>query len=360
MPAVASRREAAARGTGGPEQGVRHPGARCAGGGIADARGAAVELVARRAEQQRYAVPVYGQSIGYGHRKDVVADERTEHERVVVAGFAAQEMDALLDAFHREAAETGTRRRHAEPVAEPYDEVARGVFARLEETAGQADRAVEATTAGGRGEQREHRSATCRLAGDGDPARITAERRDVLPHPVEREQQVAQPEVRGYAVQRGEPVHAEPVAGRHGDDAVAGEGAAVVPRAGRAAREEAAAVDPHQHGAGLRPSTGATTLRFSTSSPGTDGSGMVVVANSGTRCEVAPCREASNGCVNRPRGTGAANRRAPTGASAKGMPRKRRTRPVRRPMIVPAGASTTSTPLHRGHRIPVPATPCTK
>lgn len=304
-------------------------------------------------------MPVYGQSIGYGHRKDVVADERTEHERVVVAGFAAQEMDALLDAFHREAAETGARRRHTEPVAEPYDEVARGVFARLEETAGHTDRAVEATTAEGRGEQREHRSATCRLAGDGDPARITAERRDVLPHPVEREQQVAQPEVRGYAVQRGEPVHAEPVAGRHGDDSVAGEGAAVVPRTGRAAREEAAAVDPHQHGAGL------------TVHGGDDTQVQYVVARH---------RRLRNG------GRGEQRHALRGGAVPGGVERlcepaawHRRGEPPRtdgcfgerdaEEAPYPAGAAADDRaggslhhvhPLHRGHRIPVPATPCTK
>ncbi len=75
---------------GGPEQGVRHAGARSAGGGrIGGAvraglrvlrRGTADELVARRAEQQRQAVSEYGESFGDGDRQNVVADDRAQRE----------------------------------------------------------------------------------------------------------------------------------------------------------------------------------------------------------------------------------------------------------------------------------------
>ena len=245
MPAAASRgRPRCAgrrRGTGCPS--TRVPAARRP---AAAGRGSAVELVARGAEQQRYVVSVHGQSVGDGHRQDVVADERAEGEQVVAAARPAGRGRPAGSAPRARPANParvgGTPSRSPSRPRKPRCSVP------LRRTP--PDRLTarwKRPLPGGRGEQCEHRRASGRLPGDGDPVRITAERGDVLPHPVEGEQQVAQPEVGGDVVQDGEPVHAEPVADGDADDAVAGEGTAVVPGAGRAAREEAAAVDPHQH-----------------------------------------------------------------------------------------------------------------
>lgn len=192
-----------------------------------------------------------GESFGDGHRQDVVADDRAQRD-CVVGEFAPQIDDGPLQPLHGAAAEPGPRRRHPDPLTEPFDEPAGRLRVPFDEDAGEADRPLEEAARGGRREQREHRRAPGRLTGEGDPARITAERADVLLDPVEREQQIPQPEVGGYVVQRGESVDAQPVADGDTDDAVPGERAAVVPRARRAAPEEAAAVDPHQHRAGRR------------------------------------------------------------------------------------------------------------
>ena len=92
------------------------------------------------------------------------------------------------------------------------------------------------------------------LAEDGDVVRITAERGDVVAHPLQRQHEVAQIEivldgdVRGgqrrevHAAQR-----AEAVVHRHVHAAPAGQGRAVVKGRGRAAQDVAAAVDEEHH-----------------------------------------------------------------------------------------------------------------
>ncbi|GAB3855803.1 hypothetical protein GCM10027610_089650 [Dactylosporangium cerinum] len=81
------------------------------------------------------------------------------------------------------------------------------------------------------------------LAEEGDGARVTAEVRGVGGGPSQRREDVEQATVVGGVRQAQEPGDAEPVVDGDEDDAVAGEGAAVVQgRSGRPA-DEAAAVD---------------------------------------------------------------------------------------------------------------------
>ena len=73
--------------------------------------------------------------------------------------------------------------------------------------------------------------------------------------------------------------------------------------------------------ASLSPAAGVVTLRLSVDSPGTLGSGISVTPGS-PRCGVGPKASASRIPSHGPTGTGAAKRRSPTGAWAKGMPMK--------------------------------------
>jgi hypothetical protein len=72
-----------------------------------------------------------------------------------------------------------------------------------------------------------------RLAGDSDPRRITAERGDVFPHPLQRGDLIEGAEVAraGQATtDMEEAIQAKPIIQRHSDDAAARERAAVVQR----------------------------------------------------------------------------------------------------------------------------------
>ena len=75
------------------------------------------------------------------------------------------------------------------------------------------------------------------------------------------------------------------------------------------------------------PGAGVNTLTLRVASPGIAGSGMSVFSPGFSRFAVAPYASASRTPSQGSGGTGAANRRSPTGAWANGMPRKRR-RPV--------------------------------
>lgn len=342
---AAGGRRAGARGA---EQGVRDPGA----GRARPALAVAVELVAGGAEQQRDVLSVHGQSLGERQWQDVVADDRAEHEQVVVP---AQVEHTTLDQLRCAQGESGPGGWHVQALAEPCEEVADPGRFHREQAAGQTDRPLEPAAPGGRRQQGEHHRSPGRLARDGDPVRVAPERGDVLPHPVEREEHVPQPEVGGDVVQYGESVDAEPVADGDGDDAVAGEGAAVVPGARRAAREKAAAVDPHEHRAAVRVG-------------GRDGDVQYVVARhrrfrDGGRGEQwhALCGGSGAGGVVRPREAPAWERRGEPpwagGCFGKGD--------AQEPPHVPV--STADDRARRGpdgdrraHRSPVPAMPWTK
>ena len=117
------------------------------------------------------------------------------------------------------------------------------------------DRPVEQAAGGGYRHQRRHRDAARRLAEDRHVAGVAAERGDVVAHPLQRRDLVAEAEVgverplgRGVAGDVGEPERAEPVVERDVDDvAGAGERVPGVPRHGRRPHAERAAVDPHHH-----------------------------------------------------------------------------------------------------------------
>ena len=118
------------------------------------------------------------------------------------------------------------------------------------------DRPVEQAAGSGYRHQRRHRDAARRLAEDRHVAGVAAERGDVVAHPLQRRDLVAEAEVRverplggGIAGDVGEAERAEPVVERDVDDvAGAGERVPGVPRHGRRPDAERAAVDPHHHG----------------------------------------------------------------------------------------------------------------
>ena len=118
------------------------------------------------------------------------------------------------------------------------------------------DRPVEQAAGSGYRHQRRHRDAARRLAEDRHVAGVAAERGDVVAHPLQRRNLVAEAEVRverplggGIAGDVGEAERAEPVVERDVDDvAGADERVPGVPRHGRGSDAERTAVDPHQHG----------------------------------------------------------------------------------------------------------------
>jgi hypothetical protein len=75
---------------------------------------------------------------------------------------------------------------------------------------------------------------------------VAAERVDVVAYPGQRGDPVEHAAVVGGVVEVEEALDAEPVADGHEDDAVAGEGGAVVPGAGGGSGDVAAAVDPDE------------------------------------------------------------------------------------------------------------------
>ena len=96
----------------------------------------------------------------------------------------------------------------------------------------------------------EHHAAPGRLAEDRDPIRVAAEHADVLVHPLECGDRVAQAAVRRPAHRPGieEPERAEPVVARDDDDVLFDtEAPAVVDRLRRRPGRERAAREPHEH-----------------------------------------------------------------------------------------------------------------
>ncbi len=116
-----------------------------------------------------------------------------------------------------------------------------------EERAGHALRDGPAKQAGRvrHDQQGRDRAGPGRLAEDGDPVRVTAERGDVLPDPAQRRDLVQQPAVGRHAGQLGVALHADPVVEGDQDHALAGQRCAVVAGQAGRARPVRAAVDPH-------------------------------------------------------------------------------------------------------------------
>ena len=110
-----------------------------------------------------------------------------------------------------------------------------------------ADRGTEQPTSRGRREQGPDRAAAGGLPADGHPFGIPTEGGDVALHPAQGLDLVQQTSVVRGVGDPAEAVEAEPVREGHRHDAVAVEGAAVVPGAGRRPRLVAAAVDPDEH-----------------------------------------------------------------------------------------------------------------
>lgn len=109
------------------------------------------------------------------------------------------------------------------------------------------DRAVEQTRGERGAEQRPDAHGARQLAEHGHQVRVTAERSRVLPHPGQRGELVAQPDVRRPSRQRQEPLDADPVGHRHQHDARAGEHRTVADRSAGLAPDEATAVQEHHH-----------------------------------------------------------------------------------------------------------------
>ena len=90
------------------------------------------------------------------------------------------------------------------------------------------------------------------LTRDRDVGRVTAERRDVLLNPLERCEPIEHAAIGRRVPQREKALDPEPIVDGDHHGAVAGETAAVVPRAGVAPVDEAATVDPDEHRQGGR------------------------------------------------------------------------------------------------------------
>jgi hypothetical protein len=186
-------------------------------------------------------------------------------------------------------------------------------------------------------EQRAAGHGACRLADDGHRARVAAERRDVVAHPFQGRNLVEKAEVRRRVGQEREPLDAEPVVDRDGDEAVAGERGPVRQRYGAGPVDERAAVDPHEDGQPTRARVGSPDTQVE----------VLVAWDRGVRHErvvrgekpgigaVGPCATASRTPVQRGTGSGARKRRSPTGAAAYGIPRKATTPSFCTPRTVP-------------------------
>ncbi len=100
----------------------------------------------------------------------------------------------------------------------------------------------------GHREQRRDAPAAGRLAEDGDPVGVAAERADVVAHPLQRCDQVEEPTVGGPALDVAEPFQPDPVVEGHEDDTAPGERGAVVLRQAGRPEEIGPALDPHEDG----------------------------------------------------------------------------------------------------------------
>jgi hypothetical protein len=90
------------------------------------------------------------------------------------------------------------------------------------------DRPVEKASSTGHREQRGDRSAAGGLAEDGHLTGVAAEGSDVVADPFQRGDLVEEATVGRHAVQEAETLEAHPVVDGHDDDAVVGEGGAVI------------------------------------------------------------------------------------------------------------------------------------
>lgn len=123
------------------------------------------------------------------------------------------------------------------------------------------------------GEERAGADGARGLAGDGDPVGVAAEGRDVVPHPLEGGDLVAQAGVGGGVREQSVALHTQSVVDRHADHAVPGEGAAVVDRYGGGALVSAPPCSQTRTGRRAPgPGSGVQTLRLRQSSPGIAGS----------------------------------------------------------------------------------------
>ena len=114
------------------------------------------------------------------------------------------------------------------------------------------DRAAEQAVGGRAGQQRQHRCRTRRFAEHRHPVGITAERGDVVAHPAQRRELVAQAQVVVEPVAEVAELesaeHAEPIGDVDDDDvAVGGQPGAVVELQLTRAVDERAAGNPHHH-----------------------------------------------------------------------------------------------------------------
>ena len=114
------------------------------------------------------------------------------------------------------------------------------------------DRAGEQPVGRRAGQQREHRGSPRRLTEDRHPFGVTPERGDVLAHPTQRGQLIAQAQVvvetRTERTQLEAPEHPDPVSDvDHDDTAVGGQPGAVVQLQLPGAVDERTTGDPHHH-----------------------------------------------------------------------------------------------------------------
>ncbi len=114
------------------------------------------------------------------------------------------------------------------------------------------DRAREQAVGDRGGQQRQHRRRTRRLPEHGHPVGIATERGDVVPHPIQRGDLIAQAQVVVESLTEvaefETPEHADPVGDVDDDDvAVGGQPGAVVQLQLSGAVDEGAARNPHHH-----------------------------------------------------------------------------------------------------------------
>ena len=187
-------------------------------------------------------------AVDHGAEREPVVDEAAQQVHGVAADCGVGEL--LLQLEHPrlgQRGQPGAGRLDAaelrEPAAERLGLGERDVGRRPGDAVDARDERLGARHA----EQRQHRAAAGRLAGDRHPGRVAAERRDVVAHPLQGEQPVEHATVHRRIRDPAEAVEAEAVRDRDRDDAVAVERGAVVPGAGGRAGEVAAAVDVDEH-----------------------------------------------------------------------------------------------------------------
>ena len=184
---------------------------------------------------------------------DAVDDAR-EHHRSEPLRRPRGCVDDLLDRKRLQVLEVAGR--HSDLAEHEGGELG-GVHACADASRGAAlaDRAVEQAIRRGHGEQDPDLLTAARLTEHRDVAGVTAERRDLVPHPLERGGEIEEADHagrcevvahRGTEVQQAE--HPESVVDPdHHDVTATSQLGSVVERTGRGARVETAAVQPHHH-----------------------------------------------------------------------------------------------------------------